>query len=230
MGKLKHLAIIPDGNRRWAKKRGLPEWRGHQKGKERAEEIAKAVFKAGIPYFTFWALSEDNLVKRSKVELYFLFKLLSQAIKKWSSDSFIKKEKVRIRFFGKWEKLMPKTLISEIKAIQKKTEANDKNFLSVMLAYDGRSEMIEAIEKLSQNKKLLLNFNDVKNNLWTADLPEVDLAIRTGGEPHWSAGFMMWHTANSQFYFTEKFWPDFDEKELERAIGDYGRRERRGGK
>ena len=101
--------------------------------------------------------------------------------------------------------------------------------LSILFGYDGKQEMIGAICRL-RNTSVPISYDTIKRELWTADLPPVDLVIRTGGELHWSAGFMMWHTADSQFYFTEILWPDFTDKELLKAFADYAKRERRFGK
>lgn len=142
------------------------------------------------------------------------------------------KNKVRVRCFGRWNEILKDAALEKvIRELEEKTKNYRENSLTVLFGYDGRREMIEAIQKSKcKNQSAKLSYDDVKNALWTGDLPQVDLVIRTGGEPHWSAGFMMWLTADSQFYFTEKFWPDFGKEEFKKALADYTRRERRFGK
>ena len=228
---LKHIVLIPDGNRRWARGRGLIPWKGHEKGAERFFEIAEYAFTAGIPYVTLWAASEDNLIKRSKIEIKFLCSILRRELASPRTIARFMDNHIRVRFVGQWERLIND---SKLAFVLKKREEDTKKFternLTVLFGYDGKREMMEAIKKISRLPETKVDYDTVKKNLWTGALPPVDLVIRTGGEPHWSAGFMMWHTADSQFYFTEKLWPDFDAKELQKALIDYARRERRFGK
>ena len=227
---LKHIALIPDGNRRWARGKGLIPWKGHEKGAERFFEIAEIAFNAGIPYVTLWAASADNLTKRSKIEIKFLCSILRRELGSKQTIARFMDNRIRVRFIGQWKKLVEDdTLISVLEKRQEETKGFTERNLTVLFGYDGKREMMEAIKKLRQSE-IPVDYDTVKESLWTGVLPPVDLVIRTGGEPHWSAGFMMWHTADSQFYFTEKLWPDFDGKELEKAFADYARRERRFGK
>lgn len=228
---LKHLALIPDGNRRWARERGLVPWKGHEKGAERFFEIAEHAFTSGISYVTFWAASADNFTNRSKIEIKLLCSILRRELESERMIARFMDNHIRVRFIGQWRKLVSdKKLISVIEQRQKDTQHfTDKN-LTVLFGYDGKVEMMDAIKKLRRVPEIPIDYDTVKANLWTSELPPVDLVIRTGGDPHWSAGFMMWHTADSQFYFTQKFWPDFAAKELQKALTDYARRERRFGK
>lgn len=225
-----HLAVIPDGNRRWARARNLPPWEGHSEGAKRFKEIVDAVFETGIPYFTFWAGSEENF-KRGPTEVKKLLSFAGAELKRELKSGDFKRQQIQVQFLGRWKEFLkedPK-LCQLIEAVEKETKKFQSRHLTVLLAYDGRCEMIEAIKKLKRQKQPI-NFKTIKNALWTGGLPEVDLVIRTGGEPHWSVGFMMWLTANSQFHFTGKFWPDFDKSELQKALADYAARERRFGK
>lgn len=250
-GKLpKHLAVIPDGNRRWARKRGLLPWEGHREGFKRFREISETAFRMGTPYFTFWAASEDNLTKRSRIEVKFLVSLLKEALGNKKLFESLKENDVCLKVIGKWNEILKDKKLSRVIAeIEEKTRAFKRHRLTVLFGYDGRREMLDAIAKICYRRRtgaelfpavasvaepmqrqLAVTADAVKQSLWTGDLPPVDLVIRTGGEPHWSAGFMMWLCADSQFYFTEKYWPDFTEAEFKKALEDYGKRERRFGR
>jgi undecaprenyl diphosphate synthase len=227
-----HVALIPDGNRRWAKKRGLLPWQGHIEGAKTLEKILKKAWEMKIPYFTFWGMSADNVLKRPKEEVKVLFSIFKRYFKKVLNSKELEKEKIKINVFGRWRELFPKDLKEVIKKVILKTK-NNKNFvLTFLLAYNGTDEMLEAISKLLKLKVKEINEKTLLENLWTGSLPPVDLVIRTGcqGDPHNSAGFMMWQTAYSQFYFTKTLFPDFSPKEFEKAIKNYQKRERRLGK
>ena len=232
---LNHVALIPDGNRRWAKKRGLLPWQGHFEGAKVVEKILKKALEMKIPYFTFWGGSLDNLTERSKKEIEFLFKVYEMYFKRLLKEKRIGKEKVKINIFGRWKEIFPKSLkIIAEKAI-KETKNYKNHFLTLLLAYNGTDEMLDCIKKISEiskKRRIKVNDNLIKENLWTGSLPAVDLIIRTGcqGDPHNSAGFMMWQTTYSQFYFTDTLFPDFLPQEFEKAIKNYLRRERRFGK
>lgn len=226
----KHVALIPDGNRRWAKARGLQPWLGHRGGVVRFEEAVEAAFASGVGFLTFWAASLDNLRKRSKREIAFLVMLLKHELGK---NDFVKKlqaKEIRFRFIGQWRSfLRDNGLNSRVEALEKRTAEFSRRQLTILFAYDGIQETLDAIRRLIKEKPLPVDYAALKARLWTGGLPPVDLVIRTGGEPHWSAGFMMWLTANSQFYFTKRLWPEFGAKELKRALEDYASRQRRFG-
>jgi undecaprenyl diphosphate synthase len=230
-----HIAIIPDGNRRWARKHGIRAWRGHAVGAERFEEIAELLFHRGISYVTFWAASEDNLTKRSGYEVNFLLSVLQNWLAKMAASGTLIKNKIRFRMIGHWEEILgagkKSAAIRElINELERTTAGFREKNLTILFGYDGRREMIEAVRKIKDMAPEKIDYECLGAALWTGALPPVDLAIRTGGEPHWSAGFMMWHTADSQFYFTKTLWPDFGKKEMEKALDDFLGRERRFGK
>jgi undecaprenyl diphosphate synthase len=244
MNQLNHVAVIPDGNRRWAKKRRMPSFWGHREGAKTVEKIFKTAVDLKIPHFTLWGCSVSNVLKRSKIEKKFLFKLFEQYFKKLISQENIHKNKVKIDAFGKWEEFFPEKSKRAIREAISATK-NYKNFhFTFLLAYSGIDEMEEAIGKIlksrissssadKRNSNLIIGEKLIKNSLWTKDLPPVDLVIRTGGEKnwsHWSEGFMMWDTANAQFYFTDTLWPDFSEREFKKAIGKFRGVERRMGR
>ncbi len=223
-----HVAVIPDGNRRWAKARGLEPWLGHEHGAYTFKEIVKESFAQGIRYFTFWASSEDNIKKRNPLEVAFYFKLIKKAFQNFEKDSYAHDNKIKVDFLGSWEKMFPADIKEILYRIKKKTENYGDRFLTLLLAYDGRAEMLQALHRLYQDNPTVKPAPDlIKKYLYTKDLPAVDLVIRTGGEPHWSAGFMMWDVADSQLYFTPTLWPDFNKKELAKALLAYSTTQRR---
>jgi len=226
----KHVAIIPDGNRRWAKKKSLATFLGHEKGGDASEEIIKKSLEMHIPYLTIWGSSLDNVLKRSKNEVNYLFKIFQTEFEKIAEDENIHKKKVRIEVIGEWKKYFPDSLKKAIENAIEKTKKYDKYFLTFLMAYNGTDEMLDCIKKLKEKREAVTK-KTIKENLWTKDLPPVDLIIRTGTEddPHNSAGFMMWDTAYSQYYFTKKYFPEFRGKQFEEAIQDYSKRKRRKG-
>jgi undecaprenyl diphosphate synthase len=233
----KHVAVIPDGNRRWAKKHALASFAGHkisfaghQKGASSAEEIIEKSIQMKIPYLTIWGASLDNVLKRSKNEVNCLFQIFKKEFEKIAIDKNIHKKEVRIEVIGKWREYFPEDLKDAIENAIQKTKKYDKYFLTFLMAYNGTDEMVDCIKEI-QKKREAVNEKTIEENLWTRDLPPVDLIIRTGTEddPHNSAGFMMWHTAYSQLYFTKKYFPEFKGKQFEEAIKDYSERKRRKG-
>lgn len=229
-----HVAVIPDGNRRWARKRGLQPWIGHQRGAKSFEKILKKALELKIPYFTFWGSSWDNLTKRPKTEVKFLFKLYNEQFKRIAEDKRVHKNKVRINVFGRWREILPEETKKSIERVLEITKNYNKYFLTLLIAYNGTDEMVDCAQKianLAKEKTIKVTEKLIKENLWTKDLPPVDLIIRTGCEkdPHLSAGFMMWDAAYSQLYFTPTFLPVLTPKEFEKIIKDYSKRERKMG-
>lgn len=228
----KHVVLIPDGNRRWARKKGFQSWIGHRAGVKALEKILQRALDLKIPYFTFWGGSFDNLTKRPRVEIEFLTNLYTEQFKRISKDKRVHQHKVKIQVFGLWKEILPQKTQRAIKRAIELTENYSKYFLTFLLAYDGRHEIIDCIQKIAEvakKKAIEISPEIVKENLWTKDLPAVDLVIRTGckSDPHMSAGFMMWLTSYSQYYFSGTLFPDFTSREFEEIIKDYSRRERR---
>lgn len=221
-----HIAIIPDGNRRWATARAKKPWLGHSAGKDNFKRISQEFFKKGVKYVTFWAASESNLAKRSKTEIDFLLKYLREALEDEKAIGELNEQEVKVRILGEWKKFVQdKRLEQAIYDIEIKTQSNSKRELTILFGYDGKQEMLNAIRKIIPTKTV--NEKVLKENLLTGHLPGVDFVIRTGGEPHWSAGFLMWLTAESQFYFTEKLWPDFDLEDVRESMQEFTKRQRR---
>jgi len=231
-----HIAIIPDGNRRWAKKRGLKPWDGHFKGAENTEELLRTALDLGVRCFSFWGGSLNNLTGRPKMEIKFLCKVYERYFNKLLKSKDVSQNQVKIRVFGRWEKILPQKLIRLIKKVIERTEKYNERFLNVFLAYSGTDEMLEAIKGVIKENgkkgKIKMTADVLRKHLWTGDLPPVDFLIRTGSnnDPHNSAGFMMWNCSDSQLYFAKEYYPDFNKEEFIKAIRDYQRRERRLGK
>lgn len=223
----KHIAIIMDGNRRWAKKRGLPGSMGHAEGANTLEKIADDCSDLGIKYLTVYAFSTENW-KRSEEEVDYLMKLLAKHIKDF--DKRIKNRDIRFRLVGDINRLN-KDLQDGIRGIEERTK--DKQGLTVNIAinYGGRAEltyMVKEIAKETKDGNISLDEIDenlISKHLQTKDTPDPDLIIRTGGENRLS-GFLLWQAAYSELYFTDVLWPDFDKKELEKAINEYNNRKR----
>ena len=229
-----HIAIIPDGNRRWAKRHKLDTWFGHKKGTESMDMLADVIVELNIPHLSFWGSSRDNLIKRSKAEVEFLLSMFKEKFLELSENRKVHDNKIKINIFGDWRKQFPTDVCLSLNAAIDSTKNYSNFFLNFFLAYSGTSETLDAIKCIARSARkdmsLKIDKNLLKSCLLTRDLPPVDLMIRTGGEPHLSDGFMMWDTANAQLYFSEKLWPDFDQNDLRDAIKDYSNRSRRFGK
>lgn len=225
-----HLVLIPDGNRRWAKKRSLKPWLGHKQGFALLTELCEAAINWGIKYITFWAASIDNLTKRDKTEVKFLLKIIKEELARPDFLKFLHRYKIHVRILGEWDSVIKDdVLIKVLHNLEEQTKNYGQSFLTILFAYDGKREMLEAVGRIkSTNGEVSEEL--LRKNLFTGHLPDVDFVIRTGGQPHWSAGFMMWLTANSEYYFTQTLWPDFGPKELNEALKDYKTRLRKMGK
>ncbi|MDD5098866.1 MAG: polyprenyl diphosphate synthase [Candidatus Colwellbacteria bacterium] len=229
-----HLAIIPDGNRRWAKQKGIPGFMGHKKGAETMEQIISAAFDMDVTHLTIWGASVANVTERSKEEVDFLFSVFEDSFKRLLNSPKLSERKARVRILGEWRNRFSDSLKNVCEELINNTEKNDGPSLTFMLAYSGTGEILEAAKNIAERKAADQSFEitreSYKESLMTKELPPVDLVIRTGGEPHWSDAFMAWDTANAQLYFTETFWPAFSEEELKSAIDKFNATERRMGK
>jgi undecaprenyl diphosphate synthase len=228
----KHVVIIPDGNRRWAKGRGLMPWEGHEAGAQNMEKLLCKALDMGIKCLSLWGSSIDNLQRRPLEEKKALVRIYEEYFTKMLSSKDIHGNEVKINFIGRWEDQFPGSLKKIIYNCIDATKKYTKNTLNFFLAYSGDDEMVCAIKDIIKRgvPLELVSSKTVKEHLMTKDLPAVDYMIRTGGEPHLSAGFMMWDTANSQLYFSEKYFPDFGAEEFKEAIDEFSKRERRLGK
>lgn len=224
-----HVAIIPDGNRRWAKARDLSPWEGHQAGAKNTEELIRVAQELGIRELSLWGSSLENLTKRSLEEKMGLLKVYTENFQSLLESQEINSGQVRIRFIGRFRESFPKPLLKLIETIEEKTQNNTEYFLNFFLAYSGDDDMLNAVKTLSQSGREVTR-ESLKQALLSKEVAPVDYLIRTGGDPHLSAGFLMWETANSELFFTDTLFPDFDGAAFRAAIEEYADRARRGGK
>ncbi len=226
-----HVVIIPDGNRRWARERGQDPWKGHEAGAENTERLIREAHRLGIREISFWGSSIENLRKRPIAESRALLRTYATYFTKLAESEEIRANQARIRFIGHWEEQFPESLKQVMHRCIEMTQQYDQCFLNFFLAYSGDDEMRRAFEKISTMLTPGERVTDelIKQNLMTRDLPPVDYLIRTGGEPHLSAGFMMWDIANAQLFFSEQLYPDFGPEAFAEAIAEYGERGRRFG-
>lgn len=223
----KHLAIISDGNRRWAREHGQPVIKGHQAGLKVLKQVTVWCRDLGVKYLTVFAFSRDNW-QRSEEEVNYLIKLATSLFSrevKWAL-----KEGIRIRVSGNRQSLSSK-IQRRIKEAEEKTRSNNKIILTLALNYNGRSEIVEALRQIVKQGKEADEINEdlVSQNLWTAGLPDPDMIIRTSGEQRLSS-FLTWQSIYSELYFLSKYWPDFNKEDLKTALDDYCRRSRRFGR
>lgn len=221
-----HIVFIPDGNRRWAKKQGKPAFFGHEAGAKIADAIFNASLEKGIPYTTFWGCSIDNLTKRDPAEVAFLMQIFKSLCNRIADSKKLAEAGVRVRVLGQWKKLFSEGAALAVENVIEKTKHNTKCNLTLLFAYNGNEEMLSAIKKLTA-EKLEITSENLKKCLYTSELPPVDLVVRTGGEPHFSNGFMMWDLQNAELYFTDKTWPEFTPEELDHALEFFNSSSRR---
>ncbi|MBI2038227.1 MAG: isoprenyl transferase [Candidatus Magasanikbacteria bacterium] len=222
-----HIAIILDGNRRWAKERSLPTFFGHKKGMENAKKIVIYAQKVGIKIITMFAFSTENW-SRSEKEVNYLMKLFENYLDKYIDEYH--KRGIKFRHIGALEKL-PVSLQKKIKNAVELTKNNTGIVANLALNYGGRDEIKRAVQKLISEgvKAGDITLDLISESLDTAGLPDPDLIIRTSGEQR-TSGFLIWQGAYSELYFPKCHWPDFDEKEFDKAIKEFNKRQRRFGK
>ncbi|MBS3097978.1 di-trans,poly-cis-decaprenylcistransferase [Candidatus Woesearchaeota archaeon] len=221
----KHIAIILDGNRRFARKKKLNKWQGHEAGGRKIKDLLKWCQEVGVKELTLYTFSTENF-NRDKKEVGFLMNLFRKQIKKLKDDPRIDKNKIKVRFIGRLS-LFPKDLQKEMEEVMKKTSRYGRFKLNFAMGYGGRQEIVDAVNKLLRKGVRKANEKTLGGNLYMADEP--DLLIRPGGELRIS-NFLLWQMAYSEFYFTDKLWPEFTKKDLVKAIEEYKRRKRRFGK
>jgi undecaprenyl diphosphate synthase len=227
----KHLAIIMDGNGRWAKQKGLLRAFGHENGTKSVRLTVETCAKLGIKNLTLYAFSTENW-NRPKLEVDTLMKLLISSLK--NELQTLLDNNIRLNSIGNLE-MLPKSAQKELLDVIKKTEKNSRMVLTLALSYGSREEIISAIKKISDKVKNNIISPDsidesiINQHLYTHNLPDVDLLIRTSGE-HRISNFLLWQIAYAELYFTDVLWPDFKEDDLYEAIISYQKRERRFGK
>jgi len=221
-----HVVIIPDGNRRWAKKHGLSAIEGHKKGLETAMRILRGSRDLGVKILTLWGFSTENW-SRPTGEVKYLMRLYSVFFRKHLKELI--KEGVRFNWLGRRDRV-PKVLRQVLEKIEEQTAKNTKYVLNIAIDYGGHEELIDAFRKILQKGVKPSEIDDklVSENLETAGLPNPDLLIRTSGE-HRTSGIMPWQTTYTELFFSKRLFPDFSLAELKRAITDYSHRQRRFG-
>lgn len=227
----KHLAIIMDGNGRWAKQQGLLRALGHESGTKSVKLIIEASAKIGIEFLTLYAFSTENW-NRPKLEVETLMKVLINSLKKELTT--LQKNNIKLNAIGNLEKL-PKSAQKELLDVIDKTKDNTQMTLTLALSYGSREELVSAVKNIcSKVKNNIISIDTIDDSiinehLYTQNLPDVDLLIRTSGE-HRISNFLLWQIAYAELYFTDILWPDFKEQDLYEAIVSYQKRERRFGK
>ncbi|MCG2693336.1 polyprenyl diphosphate synthase [Candidatus Parcubacteria bacterium] len=223
----KHIAIVMDGNRRWAREQGLALLQGHLAGYDKLKQVGDWCLKRGIKILTIYAFSTENW-NRKKNEVNYLMRLLKIGLTKESKEFY--KRGIQLRVFGRISGLS-KDLQTAIKEAVEKTKTNTKSILNIAINYGGRAEIVDAIKNIVAKEIPASKIDEetVNENIYTAGLPDPELIIRTSGEYRLS-GFLTWQSVYSELYFCPKYWPAFSEKDLDEALEEYARRQRRFGK
>lgn len=218
------IGIILDGNRRWAKEKGLPTLEGHRRGFENLKSAARWVRDRGIRHLAVFAFSTENW-NRSQEEVAYLMEIFSDAIRDCGEE--LGRDNIRVRFAGQRDRFS-EALQRGMRETEEKTRENTAMTLWVCLSYGGRAEIIAAAQAAGRHDGALTE-ELLRRHMWTADMPDPDIIIRTGGAQRIS-NFLLWHAAYSELFFIVPYWPDFSEKILDGVLAEYAERERRMGK
>ncbi|HVW84067.1 MAG TPA: isoprenyl transferase [Bryobacteraceae bacterium] len=226
-----HIAIIMDGNGRWAKRRGLPRFAGHKAGVRRVRSVVEDCSRLGVQALTLYAFSAENW-KRPRTEIDMLWRLLRYYLRRELAD--LQQNNIRLQSSGRIEALPPR-VYEELRDVERSTSRNTGMVLNLAINYSARHELVDAVNAILDEARiagrlsgLVLDEKMISRRLYTAGLPEPDLLIRTSGEMRVS-NFLLWQIAYAELYVTDTLWPDFDRKELLTAILDFQKRERRFG-
>jgi undecaprenyl diphosphate synthase len=228
-----HIVLFPDGNRRWAKEKGLPTLEGHKKGYENILDFAEWCKNRGVKTLTAFGFSTENW-NRSTEEVSYLMKLLEEGlvvnVEKYMNDERWQKYGVRLKVIGQIERL-PESLQKAIKRAEEATKDNDQLQLNLAVSYGGRWDILNAVKNIVKEEIEPDKIDEklFEEHLSTAGLPAPDLVIRAGGEKRMS-NFVLWQAAYAELYFSPKYWPDFTEQDLDEALNEFDRRTRRFGK
>jgi undecaprenyl diphosphate synthase len=223
----RHVAIIMDGNGRWALQRGLPRLAGHRKGTENLRRVIRASVEFGVKYLTIYAFSTENW-GRPPEEVQGVMRILEDVIDKELNE--LHKEGVQLRHIGRLERLAP-TLQEKVLDAMDLTKNNDRLIMNIAFNYGGRDEIVQAIQRIIKDGVPAQDVTDelVGQYLYTAGVPDPDLIIRTSGEVRGS-NFLLWQGSYAEWYFPAVYWPDFDKEQLRLALEEFNRRDRRYGK
>lgn len=219
-----HIAIVMDGNRRWAEQRGLAPVEGHRAGVTSLRTVVETLGKYGLPCLTVYSFSTENW-SRPEAEVRGILQLFKQTLE--NETSTLQLNGIQLRHLGRLEKL-PRQVRQALSKSLELTKSNRNMILNVALNYGGRAEIVDAIHRLLAAGVVRVNEKQVEQNLYTAGLPDVDLVIRTGGE-HRLSNFLIWQSVYSELYFTDVLWPDFNAEEVDKALQFFSRKERRFG-
>jgi undecaprenyl diphosphate synthase len=224
---LVHLAIIMDGNRRWAKSKGLPSLEGHRRGYDKMKKVAQWCIDRGIKVLTVYAFSSENW-NRTKEEVSYLMDLFRLALSRDISQ--LDQQGVKVRVIGQIKRLAP-DIQKMIKSAEVKTKNNHKLLFNLAVSYGGRPDILQAVKKIAAKKTPAKKITEelIAKNLWTQGIADPDLIVRTSGEKRLS-NFLTWQSVYSEIMFIKKTWPDFGEKDLDLIIAEYDKRQRRFGK
>jgi len=222
----RHVAIIMDGNGRWAKSRGLPRLAGHRAGTENLRPILEASVEFGIEILTIWAFSTENWC-RPEAEVTGLLRILERMIRRELRE--LQKQGVQLRHIGRMDRL-PERLQKQVQDAVELTKDNDRIILNVAFDYGGRAEIVHAVQEIIREGIPAGEVDEdvLSAHMYTAGQPDPDLIIRTGGDLR-TSGFMLWQSAYTEYYITPTFWPDFGQEELHEALVAFGQRDRRFG-
>ena len=227
----KHVAIVMDGNGRWAQLRGLPRTEGHGAGEEALWDTVKGAVQIGLPWLTVFAFSTENW-RRPPSEVRYLMNFNRSLLRRRRDE--LNRMNVRIRFIGRRNWRVPRSVLKEIRVAEELTATNTGTTLSIAFNYGGRAEVVDAVKELAREvrdgrlRPESIDEKTIAERLYVPDMPPPDLLIRTSGEQRIS-NFLLWEVAYSELWFTPVFWPDFDREHLYEAIRDFQKRSRRYG-
>ncbi|OGZ04908.1 MAG: di-trans,poly-cis-decaprenylcistransferase [Candidatus Lloydbacteria bacterium RIFCSPHIGHO2_02_FULL_54_17] len=219
------IGVIMDGNRRWAKAKGLPTLEGHRAGYEKLREVSRWCKEAGVKSLIVYAFSTENW-NRAKEEVGYLMNLFREVVGKMTEDAL--EGDTRLVFLGERGRF-DADILGAIKDAERRTRDCGSFTFGIALSYGGRAEILDAIRRVPKEKLATLSEEEFSKLLWTKDIPDPDLIVRTSGEERLS-GFLPWQGVYSELFFTDTLWPAFTREEFDRILGEYGKRERRLGK
>jgi tritrans,polycis-undecaprenyl-diphosphate synthase [geranylgeranyl-diphosphate specific] len=223
-----HIAIIPDGNRRWARKKGISRQEGYAIGIRKIGDVLKWCKEKDVRTLTMWGFSTDNF-KRDRDEVGGLFELFKENLKKAIESDDRNKNELRVRFFGRLG-LFPREIQEMMRKAEDSTSSGERKYqLNLLLSYGGREELVDAVNSIIRDGIRQVDEEAIGSHLYTKGVPDPDLIIRTSGEQRLS-GLMPWQSCYSEFYFCKKLWPDFSKRDFNAALAEYAKRMRRYGK
>ncbi len=223
-----HLALIPDGNRRWSRSHSFSLYNGYAYGIKKFMDFGMWAKSFGVKTITVWALSTENVKKRSRLELGALYQLYIKSARDPKILAELAKNKARVKIIGNLQ-ILPKKLKEALRHLEKVTRAYEEFTINILVGYGGKEDLMYAFRGMSKAGAKGVDEEFISKHIRTASVPDVDLIIRTSGEQRLS-GFLPWQSDYSELYFAKKYWPDFEKRDLEKALRTFAQRERRFGK